>query len=354
MAHIIAHLVIERYCSAGILGVKILGGVKQIITAAIAVAALIAIPFAASAQRAAPPPLPELPARPVMSQAAYPDCLHDFREQRDEYGRADATTLCIEKLDSYQAIALADFPQRMVDHQQSVRDIYEAQVMNNFDYPQDQADRFFARTTQEMEDSNPDGPNMATYREMLARWQDDRVYLQERFCRYAGVCSGYSQTAESRERDREDGTVRQARREEDVGRNSCNTERAGGGILGGILGGVLGEATGVGAIGGFIVGQFAGVLVAEIACQLEPEEQERMAEATEEATAQEEVGATAAWVSPTRSDVSGSSTVTALTSQPNGARCMDVTDVAIIGGEETRISKRMCRGPGEARYTLAA
>ncbi|MGJ8537828.1 MAG: hypothetical protein ACSHW2_11790, partial [Parasphingopyxis sp.] len=59
-------------------------------------------------------------------------------------------------------------------------------------------------------------------------------------------------------------------------------------------------------------------------------------------------------VSPTRADVSGSSTVTALNSRPNGARCMDVTDVVIVSGEETRISKRMCRGPGESRYTLAA
>lgn len=332
-----------------------MGGVKHLMAAVIALTALIAIPFSASAQRAAPPPLPELPARPVMSQVAYPDCTHDYRQQRDEYAMADATTACIERLDAYQAIALADFPQRMVDHQQRVRDIYEAQVMNNFDYPQDQADRFFARTTLEMENSNPDGSNMATYREMLGRWQEDRAFLQERFCRYSGVCSGYRQSAETAERDRADGTERRARREDDdENKNSCNTERAGGGILGGILGGVLGEAAGVGAIGGFIVGQFAGVLVAEIACQLEPEEQERMAEATEEATAQEEVGATASWVSPTRSDVSGSSTVTALTSQPNGARCMDVTDVAIISGEETRISKRMCRGPGEARYTLAA
>ena len=331
-----------------------LSSVKQWMAAAIALAALVAIPLSVSAQRPTPPPLPELPARPVMSQAAYPDCVHDFREVRDEYGRADAATACIQQLDAYQAIALADFPQRMVEHQQRVRDIYEGQVMNNFDYPQDQADRFFARTLQEMEDSNPDGPNMATYREMLGRWREDRAYLQERFCRYSGVCSDYVQTAESRERDREDGAARPTRREEDDERNSCNTERAGGGILGGILGGIVGEATGVGAIGGFIVGQFAGVLVAEIACQLEPEEQEKMAEATEIVTEQEEVGATAEWVSPTRADVSGSSTVTALTSQPNGARCMDVTDVVIVGGEETRISKRMCRGPGESRYTLAA
>jgi surface antigen len=328
---------------------------KRLMTAALGVAALVAIPLATQAQRPAPPPLPEIPARPVMSQAAYPDCMYDYRQHRESVDMANETTRCIERLDAYQRIGLADFPQRMADHQQRVRDIYEAEVMDNFDYPQDQADRFFARTTQEMTDSNPDGPNMATYREMSGRYQEDRGFLQERFCRYSGVCSGYAQTAETAERDRADGTEQQARREgDDDEKNSCNTERAGGGILGGILGGVLGEATGVGAIGGFIVGQFAGILVAEIACQLEPEEQERVAEATEEVTAQEEVGATAAWVSPTRADVSGSSTVTALNSQPNGASCMDVTDVVIVSGEETRISKRMCRGPGEARYTLAA
>ncbi|MGP1352619.1 MAG: hypothetical protein ACTS1Z_04795 [Parasphingopyxis sp.] len=328
--------------------------IKTYVLGAMAMACA-AMPFGADAQRAAPPELPEIPATPVMSGVTYPDCRYDYRRHSEPFEMADETTRCIERLDVYHDQVLADFRQRMIAHQEAISALYESQVMNDFDYTQEQADGFFADITQEHADSNPDGRHMATHRELEARYHEDRAFLQERFCRYSGTCANFTRTAETAERDREDGTEQRARREESRGRqNSCDTERAGGGLLGGILGGVIGESTGIGAIGGFIAGQFAGVLVAEIACQLEPEEQERMAEATETVTQQEEVGATAEWVSPTRSDVSGSSTVTAMTSQPNGAACMDVTDVVIISGEETRVSKRMCRGPGESRYTLAA
>jgi hypothetical protein len=33
---------------------------------------------------------------------------------------------------------------------------------------------------------------------------------------------------------------------------------------------------------------------------------------------------------------------------------MNVTDIVIVEGEETRVSKKMCRGPGQSRYVLAA
>ena len=78
------------------------------------------------------------------------------------------------------------------------------------------------------------------------------------------------------------------------------------------------------------------------------------AEATVAVTKKEEVGATAQWTSPTREGVSGSSTITALNTEPNGSRCLSITDIAIVEGEETRVSKRMCKGPGQARYVLAA
>ena len=38
----------------------------------------------------------------------------------------------------------------------------------------------------------------------------------------------------------------------------------------------------------------------------------------------------------------------------DGTQCMNVTDIIIVEGEETRVSKRMCKGPGQARYVLAA
>jgi hypothetical protein len=33
---------------------------------------------------------------------------------------------------------------------------------------------------------------------------------------------------------------------------------------------------------------------------------------------------------------------------------MTVNDFVIVDGEETRVSKRMCKGPGDTRYVLAA
>jgi hypothetical protein len=39
---------------------------------------------------------------------------------------------------------------------------------------------------------------------------------------------------------------------------------------------------------------------------------------------------------------------------PQGSKCITVTDVIIDNGEETTASKRMCRGPGQARYALMA
>ena len=107
-------------------------------------------------------------------------------------------------------------------------------------------------------------------------------------------------------------------------------------------------------VGTLIAGGLGGVIGAEIACQLDEKEQEKAAEATLAIVEKEEVGAVATWQSPTRADVSGSSTITALTAEPDGRKCLNITDVAIIDGEETRIAKQMCRGAGEKNYTLMA
>lgn len=323
---------------------------------AAAMALFFSFSFEADAQRSPPPDLPQIPGTPVMSGVTFPDCRFDYRVESEDNERAAETTTCIQRLDEYHDNVLADFRLRMIAHQEEIGRLYEEEVMNDFRYTQPQADDFFARTTAEHEASNPDGAHLETWRALEARYQEDRSYLQERFCRYAGNCADYQRAEETAARDREDGIAerseRSARRHS--GARQCDTGRVGGSILGGILGGIIGEATGVGAIAGALAGSLGGLLVAEIACQLQPEEQELAAEATEEVTQAEEVGATATWISPTRADVSGTSTVTALVSQPSGGQCMDVTDIIIVEGEETRISKRMCRGEGETRYVLAA
>lgn len=340
------------------------------------VACLCALLVPAAAQAPQRPPLPDLPATPVLDDRPFPDCRHDYRQRSEDFERAAETTACIEAIDAYHDTVMVPFTEQMLAHQEVIAEIYENQVRNNFDYSQAQADGFFERVTAEHEASNPDGAHYAAYRQAEARYNEDRAFLQERFCRYSGQCADYAETEATAERDAADGLAareieeareereelaraerrereRQERRERG-GSDDCGTERAGGGILGGILGAVVGEATGVGALAGTLIGQAAGVLVADIACQLEPAEQEKAVEATEKVLEEESVGATAEWVSPTRADVSGSSTVTALNSQPNGATCLDITDIVIIEGEETRVEKTMCRQPGETRYTLQA
>ena len=127
-----------------------------------------------------------------------------------------------------------------------------------------------------------------------------------------------------------------------------------------ILGGVLNEATGrvtrqMGVVGSFVPrAEVAGLLSDAIACRLDPDEQVQAADATVEATRGEAVGSTAEWTSTTRENVSGTSTVTQKTAQNDGSTCMDITDVVIVDGEETKVSKKMCKAKGQKRYAIMA
>lgn len=149
-----------------------------------------------------------------------------------------------------------------------------------------------------------------------------------------------------------DTAATQSRTGEDCQRHNQRQRRRGrgiGGFVGGIAGGFGGRAGGVANVVTNIlpVGQLLGEAIASL---LDCNEQRRAADATEEAVRGGEVGASASWVSESRPNVAGSSTVTAvLPSSPDG-ECMTVTDVVIIDGEETRAPKRMCRRPPNNRY----
>lgn len=126
-------------------------------------------------------------------------------------------------------------------------------------------------------------------------------------------------------------------------------------ILGGVIRDTVGDAASRAGVYSYVpIAEVSGTLTNAIACRLDPEEQKQAAQATEEVTRGEEVGATSNWTSDTRENVSGSSTVAARSDLADGTRCMNVTDVVIVEGEETTVSKRMCKRPGEARYVLAA
>lgn len=135
--------------------------------------------------------------------------------------------------------------------------------------------------------------------------------------------------------------------------NGCDDsagKAAGRSVIGGMLGGLASRA----GLPSFLpVPEVAGLLTDAIACKLEPEEQKQAADATLEATRGEEVGSTSSWTSDKRKDVSGTSTVVGKTQLADGSTCMNVNDVIIVEGEETTVTKRMCKKPGAARYEIA-
>lgn len=126
-------------------------------------------------------------------------------------------------------------------------------------------------------------------------------------------------------------------------------------ILGNVISDAVGDAASKAGVYSYVpIAEVSGTLTDAIACRLDPAEQMQAAAATEEVTRGETVGATANWTSETRANVSGSSTVASINNERGGRRCMNVTDFIIVEGEETRVTKRMCKEPGQARYVVAA
>jgi hypothetical protein len=121
-------------------------------------------------------------------------------------------------------------------------------------------------------------------------------------------------------------------------------------IVGGLAGRLFGSSEAGRTISSYIPAEQ--MLTDAVIALLDCDEQQRAARATQEVTVQAErsgAGATAAWESESRPGVSGTSTVTAV-EDADGRRCMTVTDVIIIDGEETTVPKRLCRTPPSTRY----
>lgn len=154
-------------------------------------------------------------------------------------------------------------------------------------------------------------------------------------------------------------------------------------ILGSMAGSVANRVGG--RFASFVpIPEFASILTNAIACKLDEKEQKQAADATlaitrgDETTGDVAVGQTAEWTSASRKDVKGKSTIVAVEQGPAAAdpgkgadksggkgggkdkqlaaasQCITVSDVVIVAGEETTANKRMCKAPGQARYTLMA
>jgi hypothetical protein len=127
-----------------------------------------------------------------------------------------------------------------------------------------------------------------------------------------------------------------------------------GGIGGAVAGGLLGSNRVTSTISSVLPVQT--LLTDALMNLLDTCEQQKAAQATEEVTTRAErggVGTTSEWTSDTRPGVRGRSTVTAVDNPgqgQGGQRCMTVTDIVIIDGEETSMPKRMCRTPPSTRY----
>ena len=127
-------------------------------------------------------------------------------------------------------------------------------------------------------------------------------------------------------------------------------------MFGSILGSVGGTLLGRAGVGGQVVSlamPAASYLGDELLKLLDCKEQQQAAKATDEAI-RGGVGTEVSWKSESRANVSGTSKVTGEQKLADGSRCMTVTDVVIVDGEETTVPKKMCRSPGASGYTRSA
>lgn len=305
----------------------------------------------------AEPPLPSFPLRPAFDGTAYPDCREDYRKIAAPFDKAADVNRCTALIDSFYNDVMLPYREAMAAYQNQLSTLYADEVGGNRRYSSQTQDRFYRTVMTEHAASSPDGDHLADWRAAEARYKADRTYLTDRFCFNTG-CGGYPvppYAVAARDPDAPPSDRAKKPKADDAATDAkCKRARKRGSGIGGLLGGIAGSAAGLKGVGTAIAGVFGAVLVGEIACQLDEKEQEKAAEATIAVTRKEEVGAVATWQSPTREGVSGSSTVTALAAEPNGSKCLTITDVAIIDGEETRVSKQMCRKRGDERYTLRA
>ncbi len=307
------------------------------------------------------PPLPEFPARPVLDTASYPNCREAYQAIEAPFDKAADINRCTVKIDAYYREKMLPYREAMIVYQDKLSALYSDKVGGNMRYSPQSQDAFYKKMMAEHAASDPEGANLAGYRGMEAQYQTDRAYLADRYCFNTG-CNGYpvpayaakpaaSELAADEAKGKKGGKKVATKSSED---KKCKRSRKRGGALGGLLGSVAGSAAGLDGLGSAVSGLFGAVLVSEIACQLDEKEQKVAAAATVEVTEKEEVGATANWTSPTREGVGGSSTITALNTEPNGSKCLSITDIAIVEGEETRVSKRMCRKKAGEPYSIMA
>lgn len=100
--------------------------------------------------------------------------------------------------------------------------------------------------------------------------------------------------------------------------------------------------------------RFAGSVSDSIGRRLDRDERRQASAATTIAVCRGKPGETVKWVSANNNGVSGSSTIARRDQLTDGSTCIMVRDVALVAGEEVKVTRRLCRAPGETGYKPAS
>ena len=164
-------------------------------------------------------PLPTLPATPELARDGYPDCRESFQQRISPFDKIDSINRCTIQIDVYYEEVLNVYRERMIAHQNEISEIYTSQVASKVEYAGKRHDAFYDAMMKEHAASNPDGEHLAYYREMETKYQTDRAYLEDQYCRNAG-CNGYTApdfdyALNMKEQEKESAAVGKARQKEE-------------------------------------------------------------------------------------------------------------------------------------------
>ncbi|GGC32360.1 hypothetical protein GCM10011371_19740 [Novosphingobium marinum] len=135
--------------------------------------------------------LPQMPATPKFPAEGYPSCREDFQAVPDSLGRVVKINECLSALASYYENKMNGFARSMVGHQEAITNLYNQQVAGQQRFSPQSQQKFYKEMMAEHAASNPDGVHFSDYREAKKKYEEDRAYLQDRYCANTGSCGGY-------------------------------------------------------------------------------------------------------------------------------------------------------------------
>jgi uncharacterized caspase-like protein len=136
-------------------------------------------------------PLPALPATPLFPKDGYPGCREEYASVLDPIAKVVKINDCLSQLTNYFSTVMNGYSASMISHQQTLTQLYQSRVGGQERYTPESQNRFYKEMMKEHAESNPDGAHFADYRAAKKRYDDDRAYLQDRYCASTGACGGY-------------------------------------------------------------------------------------------------------------------------------------------------------------------